>query len=289
MVGGAPVGCGRCVPCRVYRKRLWTSRQVLESYCHDENCFVTLTYEVEPPSKSVVPEHMRNYLKRLRKAVEPRRFRFYGVGEYGSENLRPHYHFSVFGLGYMDRVVIEEKWKGWRHDDGSVGGHCLVAEFNSQTAGYLCGYVVKDMVHRDDPRLNGLHPEFARRSNRPNGIGAPAMAVIAEQLHSDAGLDEIEKIGDVPSFLLIGKRKVPLGRYLKRKLRDEVGMPEWMRQQVIQRWLDETSSEVHSLLNSQIAADSKAAVTSASVVVKRDQGRIWSVVAKDKLKHARKL
>lgn len=75
------------------------------------------------------------------------------------------------------------------------------------------------MTSYDDPRLFGRHPEFARMSNRP-GLGASAMHEVASQLMT-FNLDTSQ--ADVPSALQHGGRALPLGRYLRRKLRTLVG------------------------------------------------------------------
>lgn len=75
------------------------------------------------------------------------------------------------------------------------------------------------MTSKDDLRLNGRHPEFARMSNRP-GLGADMMHEVASTLLA-FNLDESQP--DVPSALRHGKRMMALGRYLHRKLRTYVG------------------------------------------------------------------
>lgn len=50
-------------------------------------------------------------MKRLRKSVEPRRIKYYGCGEYGELNKRPHYHAILFGIhAIKDRQLIENAW-----------------------------------------------------------------------------------------------------------------------------------------------------------------------------------
>lgn len=78
------------------------------------------------------------------------------------------------------------------------------------------------MTQADDFRLNGRHPEFARMSLRP-GIGAFFMDEVASTMLT-LGLEKRE--GDVPSALTHGKRELPLGRYLQRRLRKLVGRDE---------------------------------------------------------------
>jgi len=45
-------------------------------------------------------------------------------------------------------------------------------------------------------------------------------------LTTDQGAQEILALGDVPSVLVHGKKKFPVGRYLKTKIREYYGFPE---------------------------------------------------------------
>ena len=76
------------------------------------------------------------------------------------------------------------------------------------------------MTARDDMRLLGRHPEFARQSRRP-GVGHGALHEIASEW---LRLDLATREADVPSALRHGGRLLPLGRYLRRELRSLVGM-----------------------------------------------------------------
>lgn len=236
MSGSIPVGCGTCTPCRVSRRRLWVHRLMLESYCHASSSFLTLTYSDEhlPKDGTLVPDHAQKFIKRLRYylsslpkigTLEVPKIRFYLVGEYGESTFRPHYHAILFGIGPEFSDVVAQAWPF---------GHSMLAEFNKATARYVAQYVEKKMTSQDDPRLvkineNGetvyLHPEFSRMSNRP-GIGADYMFKVADTLFSEHGASVIDQTGDVPVFLMHGGTKMPLGRYLRKKLRDAIGMPQ---------------------------------------------------------------
>lgn len=87
------------------------------------------------------------------------------------------------------------------------------------SASYLAGYVTKKMTMRDDYRLLGREPEFARMSLRP-GLGADFMHEVASTL-LQFNLDQSQ--ADVPSSLRHGNRELPLGRYLRKKLRAYIG------------------------------------------------------------------
>lgn len=94
----------------------------------------------------------------------------------------------------------------------------MVGTLTTESAGYIAGYVVKKMTASTDIRLNGRHPEFARMSLRP-GIGADMMDEVASTLMTYG----LETQADVPSALRHGNRVLPLGRYLRRRLRERIG------------------------------------------------------------------
>lgn len=204
---------------------------MLEAMVHTETSFVTLTYDDEhlPIGGSLAPEVFQGWLKRFRKSVEPRRIRFYGVGEYGEVSGRPHYHVALFG--YPGCRYGMSRYSRERQEccpvcdqvrDTWGRGNVYVGSLTVKSAQYVAGYVLKKMTRFDDPRLNGRHPEFARMSLRP-GIGADAMHDVASVL-LQFNLEEAQ--GDVPSALRHGSRLLPLGRYLRRKLRTYIGREE---------------------------------------------------------------
>lgn len=81
------------------------------------------------------------------------------------------------------------------------------------------------MTKRDDPRLGARFPEFGQPSLKP-GIGALNLDGLVNTLTTDFGADYLIENGDVPTQLQHGAKKWPLGRYLRRKLRETLGFPE---------------------------------------------------------------
>lgn len=233
VVDGQAHACGQCLACRINRRRLWSHRILLESLERSDNSFITLTYSDDhlpllsgKTSSTLVPAHLRDWLKRLRKKVAPIRLRYFAVGEYGDETQRPHYHAAVFGLSacsYGTTRYAKSTWKKccpscdlvyetWGH------GNIFIGELNATTAQYVAGYVCKKMTAKDDLRLDGRHPEFARMSLKP-GIGASMMDEVGSILLS---MDE-DELPDVPSALRHGASLLPLGRYLRQQLRLRIG------------------------------------------------------------------
>lgn len=204
---------------------------MLEAMVHTENSFVTLTYDDQhlPKGGSLAPEEIRNWLKRFRASVSPRRIRFYCVGEYGDETGRPHYHAALFGyprcrhgLSRYSRERTECCDVCDKVRDTWGNGNVYVGALEIKSAQYIAGYVTKKMTRFDDPRLNGRHPEFARMSLKP-GIGADAMHDVASVLLQ---FNLVDPQGDVPSSLRHGSRLLPLGRYLRKCLRLYTGGSE---------------------------------------------------------------
>lgn len=229
MQGVAAFGCGKCMPCRLSRRRLWTHRMMLEAKKHKYSSFITLTYKDDPGE--LKPSDLRNWLKKIRKQEEPNKLRFYAVGEYGELGGRPHYHIALFGFPPClyppvrkrrkncecpNCEIVAKTWNKGLIDNGTL---------TQESAQYIAGYVMKKMTRKDDPRLNGRHPEFARMSLRP-GIGATALDEVVDALTSEWGPDVIQLHGDVPMSLTHGSRAMPLGRYLRSKLREKLGFPE---------------------------------------------------------------
>lgn len=215
--GMSAFGCGQCMPCRFNRRRLWTHRLMLEALVSPSASFVTLTYNDEelPDGGSLVPAHLQLWLKKYRKNFGP--VRYYAVGEYGDFSERPHYHVALFaGDGCVEPSRVKSTWRY---------GYSYVGELTVSSAQYICGYVTKKLTKKDDIRLGGRYPEFARMSLKP-GIGAVAIGDVAAALQNKAGWDEIEKIGDVPMGLRHGRSVYPIGRYLRQKLRKAMNFEE---------------------------------------------------------------
>lgn len=292
MGGGIPFGCGRCLPCRLSRRRQWTWRQYFEALQHDENCFLTLTYSDDklPPGGSLCKEHHTLWLKRFRKAIAPRQIRYFMVGEYGDETLRPHYHYSLFGIGvstlmasgHIKLTGYDKHGKPLYRMASWPYGNVWPEEFSDLTAQYVAGYTVKKMTSVGDARLNGRTPEFARMSLRP-AIGSLAMSRLGQLLSGFDGMHSIERDGDVPRFLRVGNRKVYLGRFLLRKLREAVGFTDEYISELKGKASSEKAVELLALLQSAVDASPLAPITSKQVYAKEVAQKILNMEARSKI------
>lgn len=187
---GVSLPCGSCFGCKLERARQWAVRIMHESKMHDENSFLTLTYDddhiprgrcscVRPHGAgSVCVDDLQKFFKRLRERLAPRRIRFFACGEYGEKLGRPHYHAIVFGWFPEDAVCVKRSGElslftssllsaAWGH------GHASVGLVSMDSASYVANYASKQIrTNREDEarRLAGRAREFLIMSRRP-GIG----------------------------------------------------------------------------------------------------------------------
>lgn len=270
---------------------MWTHRLMLEALLHGDSAFVTLTYAVENvriTGAGFATLDLRDYqgwLKRLRARVAPSKLRFFLVGEYGDETFRPHYHAALFGFkgclyGYSGLAprqpcscvsckLVADTWGL---------GFSSVGKLELHSAQYLAGYVVKKMTRRDDVRLQGRHPEFARMSLRP-GIGAGAVPQIGK-VH--VAHNVVARLGDVASGLRHGKRIMPLGRYLRGRLRSELGVAEGARS----AFLDEKEKEMLALRLALREDDENPSLKAE--LVKRAVPKVEQMVARSKIRKGKR-
>lgn len=102
--------CGKCLECLQQYSKEWSFRIMLEASLYEKNCFITLTYKNSP--NFLVKKDLQDFLKRLRRRLEPLRIRFFACGEYGKKGKRPHFHLIVFGWEPSDLVPFFRDKKG---------------------------------------------------------------------------------------------------------------------------------------------------------------------------------
>lgn len=149
---GMYLACGSCASCRIARANDWSMRAIHEASCHDDNCFVTLTYDDDhlPEGGTLVKRHLQLFFKRLRKYLGDQRIKYFACGEYGDEGNRPHYHILIFGWRPTDDDLecVGKKGKRLYYSSRVIRdfwtyGYNTVDEINPKTARYTAGYVQK--------------------------------------------------------------------------------------------------------------------------------------------------
>jgi len=109
--------------------------------------FVTLTYADPYNDDELHKEHLQDFIKTIRNLADYKRktaltnippIKYFGVGEYGEQELRPHYHILLFNVPEKTRskalTFIQKAW-----DMGFV----VIDEINKTTIEYVCKYIFK--------------------------------------------------------------------------------------------------------------------------------------------------
>lgn len=285
MLGVMPCRCQKCLPCLIERRRIWASRLLIEAMTHGDSCFVTLTYDEKhrPPNDSLQVRDVQLWLKRLRKAIQPQKIRYYVAGEYGDETRRPHYHVALYGLdtdtaGGVDGTsgIVRSTWGN---------GYSFVGDLSPQSCAYIVGYVTKKMTSKDDWRLYGREPEFQRMSLRP-GIGAGAVGAISEAVNSDYGIETVVRDHDVPHTLKRARKSLPLGRYLRGKLRPKVGFSsEKASDEAVKKY----SLEMRALFEDAFALQKNQAPSLSKILVDMNKQKILNAKSRFKVFASKKV
>lgn len=220
--------CGRCFNCRINQARIIKNRIILERKVSKDSLFGTLTYNDEHLPTTINPDtgeilnnlqkdDLLNYIKRIRRAHEPVKLRYYAVGEYGMDgerNWNPHYHICLFSSGNIDRNTLKEKWVD---DQEKEIGFTSFGDIGDGAAGYIAGYLQKKATKPYYSKMDIRCPEFSSQSRQKGGIGYAAILEIAEKIKKNP-----QNEGRILETLLIGRKALPLGRYLVHKLADEL-------------------------------------------------------------------
>lgn len=180
------IPCGQCMECRIHKSKELAQRALAEATMHNENYFITLTYDDEhlvstfrkcvsrhtgEPGyfPTLIKKDFQDFAKRLRERIAYRGgqpFKIFYCGEYGGLNGRPHFHFIAYGLEITDTLksfktynlngktceylvsdLIEDCW-----DKGFI----TIAEVNWETCSYVARYVTKKMIGKSESDYQDL-------------------------------------------------------------------------------------------------------------------------------------
>lgn len=158
------VPCGHCSDCIGTKRQDWNNRLYYEAYYSQLTLFVTLTYCDEFIKEATVSDvdyqvlfylDVTKFMKRLRKEIE---FRYFYVGEYGEQSLRPHYHLLFFFRKKYDPVLLEKLFLDKWSKDGYPFGQISIFIANQA----MLKYCTKDML-KELESFQHLPKEFRPR------------------------------------------------------------------------------------------------------------------------------
>jgi len=165
--------CSRCIECRLEYSRQWAVRCVHEAKMHEDNSFITLTYDDNHlKSDRLIYSDFQLFMKKLRKTQnEP--IGMFVTGEYGERKKRPHWHAIIFNWRPRD---CEYKYTSDRGDTVFTSatltnlwgnGNAELGSVTFESAGYCARYAAKKLVHGEDVEK---YQPISKKSSK-NAIG----------------------------------------------------------------------------------------------------------------------
>lgn len=203
-----PVPCGKCPECKRRRVNAWVFRLLQESRISTAAHFVTLTYDTRsvPISENgfmtLRKSDFQKFMKRLRKLCPGHKLKYYAVGEYGTQNKRPHYHAIIFNV--PDERLFADAW---------TLGDSLGGVFIGKVSGDSIAYTMK---YIDKPPSGKLHGRDDREREFPlmsKGLGANYITPEMVNYHQ-ADLSRMYVTKD-------GGHKIAMPRYYRNKIYSE--------------------------------------------------------------------
>jgi len=198
------VPCGKCLQCRIKKRKEWGLRMIHELDDYKKSCFITLTYDDDniPEFRSLKKHDLQKFFKRVRKAY-PGKIKYFACGEYGDKTQRPHYHAIIFGISITkaDKLILNTAWPY---------GHIFYGLAEPDSINYVAQYI--DKKYSGDLAKNEYekkHRESVFRFSS-NGLGLNYVYKNADRL-LDTG------------YITLWGKKLSLPRYYIKKL-EEMGL-----------------------------------------------------------------
>lgn len=220
----AYVPCGKCPACLARKRQEWMVRNTIE-FRHATNAyFITLTYGPQflpvgsNGKPTLVKKDFQDFMKRLRRACEPDKIRFFACGEYGDRGLRPHYHAIIYNWP-EDRLDIDKVVaKTWTFNQDSRG-----IEIRRVTDLRAVNYTAKYTLKSHD---------YADREQSPFMLCSRRPAIGSQEL---AGRAKYESESPQMSYTLEDGVHAPVPRYFRNNFKKIMSEDAYARYEAFRR------------------------------------------------------
>lgn len=190
--------CGHCIECIRDKSEEYSTRIMLyikeRGMRNYNDAFITLTY-AELKDNSLHKEELQKFFKRLRKkGVE---FKYLACGEYGSETLRPHYHFIFIDTkGISQPELMKNLHESWI--EGQINIDWAINEKTINYVARYCDKKLEEELTKNDYEKAGLEAPFILISK---GIGKEQLIKQKEKIIELGYIQKAEgKKGKVPRY-----------------------------------------------------------------------------------------
>lgn len=220
------LNCGQCSECKLSNSAEWADRCALEMKYHNENAFITLTYDDKhliygkTERATILKSEIQAFNKRLRSWIKyhypekANQIKIKYCGEYGSDyeyvdrkgkirkgTNRPHYHEIIFGFQFPDKEfffynkqgdpiykskILEKLWQ--------KKGNTSTTEATWETCAYVARYIMKKQTGQNKKLYEelGICPEFTGQSTRP-AIAKAYYSENKDTIYSNDGIYILKK------------------------------------------------------------------------------------------------
>ena len=250
------IPCGQCNGCRMDRAQQWAIRCMHESQLHEDNCFITLTFNDEELNKRENPKSLDKnefpkFMKRLRKELVPKcpivkldknhpdfaenkkrrdewqfknGIRYYHCGEYGDKYGRPHYHAILFGVDFDDKELIQiingqRLYRSPTLEKLWPFGYSSIGTVTFESACYVARYIMK--------KITGEHAwhhysDIDHETGEITNIREPEYTTMSRRPGIASKWFEKYKSDVYPSdFVTVKGKKMKLPKYYDKLLENE--------------------------------------------------------------------
>lgn len=215
---------------------------------HEQNCFITLTYNDQniPKNKSITKRELQLFLKRFRYHIN-KKIRYFAVGEYGTKLSRPHYHALIFGYDFPDKEIHHYEHPKKKNKFSTAPGYLVytsetltylwskgfhqISQITFESAGYCARYTQKKIGgQKAKKHYNGKEPEFAIMSLKP-GIGADWLKKYFNDVYPKDFVTHKGKYHKPPRYYdkLLERRNYGLYAQIKEERRERAEKPDIIR------------------------------------------------------------
>lgn len=262
------IPCKNCIGCRLDYSRDWANRGYLESKLHKQNFFITLTYDDEHMftneyvetsegityannglwNGTLVSKDLQDFIKRLRRHMEYHYqntdISYMACGEYGEQNLRPHYHLIMFNLNlpaesfYNSRIINNEcYWQNKIIEKCWNKGISNISDASWNNIAYTARYITKKINGKgseDEYAQRGQIKEFLRVSKNP-AIGKRYYELYKNKIYKNDEITIKNKNGVIKSkppkyFDKLYEKEFPeKWKKLKKKRQKEIHNVLWVK------------------------------------------------------------
>lgn len=194
--------CGKCASCLEVRRKQWLFRLYKELEYSSFGLHLTLQLSDDNLGDCQVhKEKLQKFIKRLR--YYDYEFKYYGIGEYGTQDHRPHYHLALFFKQNYNRneliKLIDEQWPY---------GYVYKTKLTFRRCGYILHYHIR-------PKIVDERPTFQIFSK---GLGS--------EWFEEESVKEFYLISNAKNVHFQGNN-VCLPRYYRKKMGQEANLTDY--------------------------------------------------------------